>query len=242
MVKQYCLREGYIQRDRALTFEGEAVGSYWTPWRIRQAGLFQYEVYAFCRDWMMAHGLRSVMDVGCGYPIKVRELLVPQGFSVVLVDQPSLSGIMAAEFAELAFLPVDLEKMAVTLDQRFEVILCADVLEHLLDPDPCLAFIRDHLTPDGVAIFSTPERDGLRGRDCLSSPKAEHVREWSREEFARYLVGGGFSIVRHELLPHQRLAVWERGVRWLLRGRIWRARWSSCQMVVTRPVCSPTIA
>ncbi|MBM4422652.1 MAG: hypothetical protein FJ030_04575 [Chloroflexi bacterium] len=50
-------------------------------------------------------------------------------------------------------------------------------------------------------MISTPERDVLRGPDALHCPKAEHVREWNRSEFARYLETRGLEIVEHRLLP-----------------------------------------
>ncbi|WP_174436253.1 class I SAM-dependent methyltransferase [Azospirillum brasilense] len=200
----YFLKAGYVSLTAVETVEAEP-GDYWTPWRIEMASIYQWHVYEAARD--VARGMPErphVLDVGCGYPIKLHRLLAPASASVTVVDQPTLAGRIAADFPELRFVPVDLERPDADLGARFGLVICSDVLEHLLDPDPCVAFIKRHLAPGGVAVFSTPERDILRGRDCLRSPKPEHVREWNREEFVRYIESHGFRTLRSLLMPQAR--------------------------------------
>ncbi len=41
-------------------------------------------------------------------------------------------------------------------EEYFEVIICGDVLEHLLDPWSTLKKLKKHLKPDGIIIISVP--------------------------------------------------------------------------------------
>jgi hypothetical protein len=75
------------------------------------------------------------------------------------------------------------------------------VLEHLVDPDPAMNMIRAFANPGTLILLSTPERDRERGRDCMASNKPEHVREWSRDEFARFVKTRGFRTVASRLFP-----------------------------------------
>ena len=75
------------------------------------------------------------------------------------------------------------------------------MIEHLVDPDKLLIAIHTATGPESLILISTPERDRLRGKDCLSSPKAAHVREWNFAEFAAYLKSRGLTILEHRLVP-----------------------------------------
>jgi SAM-dependent methyltransferase len=130
----------------------------------------------------------------------------------------------------MEFRGMDLEAPDGTdLHGAFDLVICADVVEHLLDPDPCVRFLGALLRPDGIAVVSTPERDIMRGPACITSPKAVHVREWNASEFAEYLGAHGFTIRRHVLLPKGRVSRVQRLVRLLPRRS---ADLNGCQMVV----------
>jgi len=73
------------------------------------------------------------------------------------------------------------------------------VIEHLLNPDFLLDYIKSKLAINGTVILSTPERNRLRGVKCNCSPNLHHVREWSFDEFERYLESEGFQIIDHFL-------------------------------------------
>ena len=101
---------------------------------------------------------KHVLDLGCatGYVAKV---LVEQfGCSVVGIEQD----LDAAEQARKVCRQViagDLDALdfaAELGDTRFDVILCADVLEHLRDPNRVLAALRTLLVPDGYVVASIP--------------------------------------------------------------------------------------
>jgi 2-polyprenyl-3-methyl-5-hydroxy-6-metoxy-1,4-benzoquinol methylase len=77
----------------------------------------------------------------------------------------------------------------------FDLLICADVIEHLVDPDELLGFIER--SKPKFAIVSTPNRDNLLECFAAGPPRNTcHVREWSSAEFAEYL-GQRFEILSH---------------------------------------------
>ena len=88
--------------------------------------------------------------------------------------------------------------------------ICSDVVEHVLDPDELISFINQidfkHL------ILSTPDRDIVQalqkswGRDVKQHGppyNIMHVREWSFEEFNRY-ISMSFEVEEHFMTPMQK--------------------------------------
>ena len=232
--ENYFIRADYTARDEALTVES-ASGQYWTKERIKTASQFQYDVYSYARDLLAARpaGQRAFADIGCGYPFKTAHIVADIADSAMVVDQPTLQDIVARDFPALEFASMDLEQPA-ALDQKFDVVVCADVIEHLLSPDQCIENLKGLVKPDGYIVLSTPERAVLRGADCLSSPKPEHVREWTKDEFAAYLNAHGLDVVEHHLLPERRLNGFEKMLASVARKVQTHRRWEGCQMAVCR--------
>jgi 2-polyprenyl-3-methyl-5-hydroxy-6-metoxy-1,4-benzoquinol methylase len=81
------------------------------------------------------------------------------------------------------------------------MIISADVVEHVFDPDLLLTVIKRLAHPKTLILLSTPERTRLRGENCLVCKKGNHVREWAYDEFSAYLCSRGFKIIEHRILP-----------------------------------------
>lgn len=192
----FFIKEGYEARP-ALTRE-PSPGEYWSAARRSSASEYQWHVYQLASEF----GANGVADVGCGYPTKAFQF-----FGACDVwDQPTLREVVEENFPDLIFHSVDLEAPEPT-SERFDLVVCADVVEHLRDPTPCLDWLLELLEEDGVLVISTPERDLVRGVDNLRSPNPYHVREWNGAEFLMLLRSRGFEIERHTLLPDRRGAI-----------------------------------
>ncbi|HXK21913.1 MAG TPA: class I SAM-dependent methyltransferase [Myxococcota bacterium] len=212
---------------------------YWTEPRIAASHSYQEPVYRWCRALLLRRGARSFLDVGCGTAAKVAGWIAPHCHDLTLIDRES-SRALAARFVPSArFIGADLDALGTHLGRRFDLIVCADVLEHLRDPEICLRFLREHLAPDGRAVLSTPERDNLRGRGCLVSPHPDHVREWSAREFRGFVERCGFAVETQRLMPPERVSSVE-GALARAFGRVaLRRRWASCQALVCRDAGAP---
>ena len=231
MAENYCIKEGYVALTERRTFDGDTDGSYWNADRLALSRRYQYYVYALARRLIRSEGRKSLMDVGCGPALKIRELLAPHCGDFVLVDQPTIEGIVKQN-VDCPFVAADLDTIEIDLGRTFDVVVCADVVEHLLDPARCLAFIRRHLGERSVALISTPERYHLYGKRCMRSMHPDHVREWNADEFGRYLASQGFRVRRTLLYPQMRIGAAEFGLSRLLSPLVRTRAWSSCQVAV----------
>ena len=107
---------------------------------------------------LVPSGRTSVLDVGGGIGASAAHLKAERKVSravvVDLVGDGALPEIDAAYGGNLED-PALLRQIAVE-QGPFDVILCLDVLEHLVDPWSVVRQLRDMLTPDGVIVASIP--------------------------------------------------------------------------------------
>lgn len=203
--EDFFLPRGYRQQPVAFTHDdarADGEPEYWNPERVAAAAKYQYHVYRWAAEIIRDRNLRSVLDVGCGPGIKLGRLIAPRCSDIEGIDQPSAVAAAAAAGSPGKYTCVDLERPGEVMPWRtFDLIICADVLEHLIDPDPCMDLIRRFSGPRTVIVVSTPDRTRLHGRECMESTKPEHVREWAMSEFERYVESRGVSIEDSRVFP-----------------------------------------
>jgi SAM-dependent methyltransferase len=153
--------------------------------------------------WATAHRPRSVLDLGCGDG-RLAERLAGLGAEVTGVDLQAADGVKERVHR---FVQADLDRgLPDELDGSYDLVVAADVLEHVRHPEQLLAQIRDRIAPGGVLLLSVPnfghwyprarvvlgrfdyDRRGILDRD--------HVRFFTRRSLERLLVAGGFRIDR----------------------------------------------
>lgn len=235
--EKYCLRRDYEPNLETTSFEGENAGGYWTEERIETATEFQFDVYKLAYRLARQRGKQQrILDIGSGPPCKHSMLARLQDeFPLVLVDQPTVESL-ARRFAPAAcFVGANLEDPPESLDYApFDIVLCADVIEHLLAPEKVLQLIGNSLKPDGLAIISTPERERLYGKAQREAGHPQHVREWSYSELRAYLSNSGFEVIQHTVFPQKRTNLMNR-IRYLCLGYLGiRIPEFSCQAAVCR--------
>ncbi len=105
------------------------------------------------------------LDVGCGTALILRHL--PAGSVGIDLNPRHLA--RAARYAPKArLLQADAENLPEDLGP-FPLIVCTEVIEHLVHPDQALLCMRRLLLPGGVIIGSTPRRSLLWRFRFLSS-------------------------------------------------------------------------
>lgn len=231
--KRYSIKAGYRENPVQATYDPSEDPAYWNEGRLISAASYQYDVYLTAARLARERHSKTLLDVGSGPPVKLGKLM-PAGIEISLVDQPNTARHAADLLPNAQFFSANLENALPSIGRMFDLILCADVIEHLVDPEPCLDFMRRHLAPQGLLLISTPERDSLRGKTCMHSPHPMHVREWSFDEFAHFLGSRNLDIVEHRLLPQLRMSSTRK-----LLGRLMATlgrppAWYSCQLAICR--------
>lgn len=123
----------------------------------------RYQGYSGARPdviGMVPQAPRRVLDVGCGAGMtaKILKERFP-GVEVVGVEpDPMLAELAREHMNQVIEGPVDRPDIvdSIAATETFDLILCADVLEHLLDPWATLQSLSSRLTPDGNLITSLP--------------------------------------------------------------------------------------
>jgi len=118
-----------------------------------------------------------VLDVGCATGYLAAELTL-RGCRVVGVEADPRAAAQAREHCELVVVG-DVEEPAVRdeLPRDMDVVLLADLLEHLRDPWEVLAALRETLAPGGRAVASVPNIAHWTARRALARgrfPYADH--------------------------------------------------------------------
>ncbi|HEX2576539.1 MAG TPA: bifunctional glycosyltransferase/class I SAM-dependent methyltransferase, partial [Aquihabitans sp.] len=167
--------------------------------------------------WMALRSPSRVLDLGCSDGA-VGERLVAQGHEVVGVDQVEHKGVRErlTDFYE-----ADLEAgIPDEVGDGFDVVLAADVLEHVRDPAAVLDEIRRRLRPGGRLITSIPNFGhwyprarvalGRFDYDARGILDQGHLRFFTKRSFARLAESAGWRICRSEAIGLP-LGVVERG-------------------------------
>lgn len=143
----------------------------------------------------------SVLDVGCGAG-GLASLLRERGARRIV-------GIEVSELADEALQVCDavhqgrVEDVLQNIDETFDFIVVADVLEHLVDPWSCLRQIRTHVNQGGSLLVSIPNvshlsvlRQLILRRDWRFEDAGvfdrTHLRWFGRETLRQLLVQAGF--------------------------------------------------
>src|SRR5919204_1830354 len=98
---------------------------------------------------------KRVLEVGCSTGM-VSEGLRAQGCRVTGIEIDAAAARVAEQYCERVLVG-DIERMDLsTVGNGYDVLLLADVLEHLRDPVPVLHRLGKLLAPDGYAVISVP--------------------------------------------------------------------------------------
>jgi 2-polyprenyl-3-methyl-5-hydroxy-6-metoxy-1,4-benzoquinol methylase len=137
-----------------------------------------------------------VLDYGCGPGNLIRPLL-NAGFQVAGMDTSTTARQkVAAEFGQMPnFLGIFEQGELDESGLRFDVIVVAEVIEHLYDSqlDELLDTLKTLATADTQIIFTTPNEEVLEDSYILCPVSGQlfhrwqHVRNWSKDSVTAFL-------------------------------------------------------
>lgn len=158
------------------------------------------------KDWIIPYiNRKKVLDLGCvqhdlsniNNPNWLHGNIVKHAKTVLGVDCLE-NEVKVLKEQGLNVICANVEE--ITLDDKFEVIVAGDLIEHLPNPGRFLERVYDLLTPDGIFLVTTPNpvhfmrfiQLFLRGRVTVNS---EHTC-WFNEEVLLQLAGRyGFEVL-----------------------------------------------
>lgn len=233
--KKYFIKDGYEARDINVTLDDNREEVYWTDEAINLNSYFQWSVYTSAVKIIKKNKLKKVVDIGCGAAKKLDLLIKPCAEETIGIDQKNVIDFCNKKYNGISFLDDNFESPKQQDLGNVDLIISSDVIEHISDPDILLNYIKSIASSNTTIIISTPERDLLRGKDCMKSDKPEHVREWNKEEFAKYIEHSGFDIVSHQILPFMKFNLFSKECRFYRKiVRKKSGTVNTCQMVICK--------
>jgi SAM-dependent methyltransferase len=153
-----------------------------------------------------------ILDAGCGRKCNVH---LPDDAYVVGID--SVPEVLEANKRLNERIVGDLERIDIP-SNRFDAVMCWDVLEHLKEPAPVLDKLVDAVVPGGLLILGLPNILSLKGLVAKFTPHRFHVwfaRSVKRSQTAGQPGRGPFkTYLRFSMRPSQiRRAARKRGLR-----------------------------
>ncbi len=172
-MNKYHLPDGYKENTETKQYIDHDDGVIW-----------QFGAYDLA--FSMMNEVKSVIDIGCGGARKLRR------FSMAGIP---IIGYDANHPKELPWLDqrkIDLDKIEgedLTAGAEFpSLIICADVIEHLLCPERLLVELIDLAIDGNIVMITTPDRELCHGsRHNGPPPNLAHAREWKGDELLSFI-------------------------------------------------------
>ena len=182
----FFIKAEYVERSEPEYFVDNVVGT-----------IHQPDVYPFAAHVARRLGCEAIIDIGCGRGQKLAQLH-PE-FHVIGIDFGDNIEYCAQHYPFGTWIPCNLEEnsqMVLPTDVVGKaIVVCADVIEHLVNPVPLLALLRGLMAHAPYGILTTPERDLVRGAEHFGPPpNLSHVREWNLDELRTLLQWSGIDV------------------------------------------------
>lgn len=222
--RELVLREHtYTHRIRAIERQTEAIlGPLHHPERRLKK---QADYYEQPRRELLPYipmQARRVLDIGCGAGALGRTLKEERGTQEVAgVEIVEEAARKAQEVLDQVFTG-SIEEIDLPFEEgHFDCIVCADVLEHLIDPEAALGKLARLLAPDGVIVMSVPNARFFEVLAVLSSgawPYQDagildytHFRWFTRASLPGFVAAAGLEAVEIQPLSMMGPAAVTRG-------------------------------
>jgi SAM-dependent methyltransferase len=185
--ERFFIKPEYSARSEAFYFHDSAA----------DATVWQPEAYPFAAHLARRYGCSHIIDIGCGNGRKLASL-APE-FKIIGLDFGANLEYCRATYPFGEWYEADLDRPytapipAEVL--RDSIIICADVVEHLVHPNHLLNTLNDMLQHAPAAVITTPERDLVRGPQDVGPPaNPAHVREWTLHELEQFMLSAGIKV------------------------------------------------
>ena len=131
---------------------------------------------------------RRALDVGCGAGL-LAEPLARLGAAVTGLDAAPENVAVAVAHAAAAGLAIEYRagELAQLGDERFDLVTCLEVIEHVADPAAFVRGLAAALAPGGLMILSTPNRTPLSRLALVGAAEATGLIPRGTHDWHRFL-------------------------------------------------------
>jgi 2-polyprenyl-3-methyl-5-hydroxy-6-metoxy-1,4-benzoquinol methylase len=180
-------------------------------WNDFDAVKYQLRVYQIAQELSVKYDVDSVLDLGCGNPTKLLNefdecvgRITGVDFHSKMLDIAAV-GAKAKAGTKCKWIGQDLDE-EFDLREKFDLVITADVIEHVNRPDMLLSNIKRHMSEESILVLSSPEKATVQELNSL------HVREFSKEELSTLLTAHGLEIIECEVYKEENLAPYDNNV------------------------------
>ncbi|ADZ08973.1 Methyltransferase type 11 [Methanobacterium lacus] len=152
---------------------------------------------------------KKVLDVGCSEGILTKKMK-QNNCDVTGIELDEEASKIAEEFCnELIIGDVEFIQLDTKYEKYFDIILFADILEHLKEPSEVLTRFKKYLNDEGIIIISVPNIANWRKRIQLLFGKFDyqeygildntHIKFFTEKSIKEIIDDAGYKIVKFDL-------------------------------------------
>ena len=152
---------------------------------------FQNEVYDYAKMLAVQNSYKTILDLGCGSGYKLIKFFGDSEFKKYGIDVEKTCAPLRTKYPNATWISYDMDNeigLPNRLPKDIDLIICADVIEHLRDPDRLMKLLGE--INYKLLILSTPDRGIIQSRNgkVFGPPdNPHHIREWNTTEFNSYV-------------------------------------------------------
>jgi len=184
MEKNYCIKQFYRSRKEYFHYDDTSEEDNW-----------QLEVYLHALGLMKKNNLQSIIDVGCGSAYKLVTYF--DDYDTIGLEVPENVEWLKEKYPNKKWMIADFSQKT---DLHADIVICSDVIEHIVDPDDLIDYIKN--ISFRFLVISTPDRSLLYkpwNKGFWGPPgNPAHQREWSFKEFYKYMASN-FNVIDHRV-------------------------------------------
>ncbi|MBA3867779.1 MAG: glycosyltransferase [Anaerolineae bacterium] len=154
---------------------------------------WQADVYRLAIGLARKTNVTRLIDLGCGRGKK----LTPYAneFEITGIDYRQNVEYCRSKYNWGTWLSCDFENDVPEIATENAIVICADVIEHLIKPDALIKTLRNAAETAAYVLVSTPDRERLyRDPDRSPPDNKAHVREWTNAELEAWFVDEGLPV------------------------------------------------
>lgn len=163
---------------------------------LSDSSAWQADVYALAAQLARESGARSIRDLGCGNGLKLKPY--SDEFHTVGYDYGKNIETFIANKAGDGII-FDFEKdMLYRHSFENSVVICADMIEHLINPTNLVASLYEVAQTAKYVLVSTPDRERVYKGEHYGPPgNPYHCREWTNAELVAWFRANDLPVAWH---------------------------------------------